>query len=256
MKIRDPRMIAFAGWLGSRLVHLLSATLRMDYRSLGQVQVDPASAPRRSRFIYALWHENFLIPISRFGNPRIAALVSSHADGQILASLIHSSGMQVIRGSTSRGGVVAVRRLLRDDLGHQHLAVTPDGPRGPRRRVQPGIIYLASRTGMQIVPVGVGFRKPWRVDSWDSLAVPRPFSRVRCLFGEPLLVPPDLGLDALVPSQVRVQEELDRVTQTAEDWAEHGELRRPATIIHARIAVPAIQQPLRARSQETGASSQ
>jgi lysophospholipid acyltransferase (LPLAT)-like uncharacterized protein len=241
MKIRDPRMIAIAGWVGSRLVHALASTLRMDYRSLGRVPVDPFAAPRSGHFIYALWHENFLIPISRFGNPRIAALVSSHADGQILGSLIRSSGMHVIRGSTSRGGVAAVRQLLRDHLDYQHLAVTPDGPRGPRRRVQPGIIYLASRTGMQIVPVGVGFQNPWRVNSWDTLAVPRPFSRVRCLFGEPLRIPPDVRLDALSASLEHVQDELDRITRTAEEWAEHGDLPPPATNIRARSALQTIQ---------------
>lgn len=227
MKIRDRRLIAAAGWLGTRLVRMLSASLRFEYRSLGKVEVDPLQPPETGPFIYALWHENFLVPVVRFGNPGVAALVSRHADGELLGKLIGSTGMGVVRGSTKRGGVAAVRELLRSGGEQRHLAVTPDGPRGPRRVVQPGVVYLASRTGMRIVPIGVGHRRPWRARSWDAFAVPRPFSRACCLFGEPLIVPPDLLPDALNPWASRLQAELDRLTVSAEQWAETGRLELP-----------------------------
>jgi lysophospholipid acyltransferase (LPLAT)-like uncharacterized protein len=245
MKIRDRRVIAAAGWLGTRLVHALSATLRFDFDCVGLTPVDPVSAPCDRRFIYALWHENFLIPIIRFGEPSVAALVSRHADGQLLGSLIQATGMGVVHGSTSRGGVTAVRKILRDTSDFRHLAVTPDGPRGPRRQVQPGIIYLASRTGMQIVPVGIGHRDPWRVNSWDSFAIPRPFSRVRCLFGEPLPIPSDPNLNAMEPYRYQLQVELDRLSLAAESWADTGVREMHPTIIQTRIAIPTIQQPQR-----------
>jgi lysophospholipid acyltransferase (LPLAT)-like uncharacterized protein len=241
MKIRDRRLIAAAGWCGTRLVRLLSATLRFDSRSVGSVPADPLAAEPAERFIYALWHENFLIPIVRFGTPAVAALVSRHADGQVLGSLIRATGMRVVHGSTSRGGVAAVRQLLRADAEHRHLAVTPDGPRGPRRVVQPGVVYLASRAGMRIVPVGVGHRRPWRMKSWDSFAVPRPFSRVRCLFGEPLAVPPGLAPYALEPHAGRLQVELDRLTAAAQSWADTGRLELPPAILRTRV----VQHPPR-----------
>jgi hypothetical protein len=241
MKIRDRRLIALAGWCGTRLVRLLSATLRFDYRSVGSRPVDPLQPPEAGPFIYALWHENFLIPIVRFGNPNVAALVSRHPDGQLLGTLIRGTGMQVVHGSTRRGGVTAVRELLRNDAGVRHVAVTPDGPRGPRRVVQPGVVYLASRTGMRVVPIGVGHRRPWRVNSWDSFAVPRPFSRVRCLFGEPLIIPPDLAPEALEPHGGRLQAELDRLTSAAQVWADTGRLELPPAIPHGRV----VQHPPR-----------
>lgn len=242
MKIRDPRLIAAAGWLGTRAVRLLCSTLRFEHHALGPAPVDPFGTPEDRPLIYALWHENFLVPIVRFGNPGVVALVSRHADGQLLGSLIRSTGMGVIPGSTNRGGVAAVRRLLRPDNGPRHLAVTPDGPRGPRRRVQPGVVYLASRTGMRIVPVGVGHHRPWRVKSWDALAIPRPFSRVRCLFGVPLVVPPDLRPAALQPHVQRLQAELDRLTDAAQHWSETGRL--------APLPTSAVQQS--PRSVEVG----
>jgi lysophospholipid acyltransferase (LPLAT)-like uncharacterized protein len=241
MKIRDHRLIAAAGWLGTRIVRLLSATLRFDHHCVGDSPVDPLQPPEREPFLYALWHENFLIPAVRFGNPGVSALVSRHADGQLLGRLLRATGMGVVLGSTSRGGVAAVRELLRPGAGH--LAVTPDGPRGPRRVAQPGVVYLASRTGMRVVPIGVGHRRPWRVRSWDSFAIPRPFSRVRCVFGQPLTVPADLDPEGLAAHVSRVQAELDRLTAVAEDWADTGRLAIPPTIVSARAPAAVVEHP-------------
>jgi lysophospholipid acyltransferase (LPLAT)-like uncharacterized protein len=238
MKLRDPRVIAAAGWCGTRLVKLLSSTLQFDHRSLGPTRTDPFQSPESDPLIFALWHENFLIPIVRFGHPGIACLVSRHADGQLLGTLIRSTGMSIIHGSTNRGGVAAVRQLLRHKDTARHLAVTPDGPRGPRRHVQPGVVYLASRTGMRIVPVGVGHRRPWRVKSWDAFAIPRPFSRVRCLFGGRMVVPPQLSTDGLTPYVERLQHELDRLTMLAQLWADTDQLIIPTP----PSSVPVVQQ--------------
>ena len=253
MKIRDPRLIAAAGWLGTRIVRLLSASLRFDYRSIGGVALDPLQPPSREPFLYALWHEYFLIPIVRFGNPGVSALVSRHADGQMLGMLLRSTGTGAVFGSTSRGGVGAVRELLRPGMGH--VAVTPDGPRGPRRVVQPGIVYLASRTGMRIVPIGVGHRRPWRVKSWDQFAIPRPFSRVRCLFGEPLSVPPGLGSEDLPRHATRLQMELDQLTHSAQLWADTKKLELPPTILSARVPAAVVEHPPRS-AEHAGVGSE
>jgi hypothetical protein len=107
--------------------------------------------------------------------------------------------------------------------------------------VQPGVVYLASRTGMRIVPVGVGHRRPWRARSWDAFAIPRPFSQVRCLFGEPMIVPPDLSPDALVSHAIRLQTDLDHLTHAAELWAETGRLELPPALPRTRV----VQHPPR-----------
>src|SRR5205807_4997169 len=128
-----------------------------------------------------------------------------------LGSLITSLGMGMVEGSATRGGIEAVRKLTREHHPWRHLAVTPDGPRGPRRVVQPGIVYVASRTGMRIVPAGVGYRRPWRAGSWDRFALPKPFSRARCLTAEPIAVPGSLRSTELEPYRLRVQAEMDRL---------------------------------------------
>jgi hypothetical protein len=129
----------------------------------------------------------------------------------------------VVAGSSTRGGVRAVKQMLQ--LGrHSHLAITPDGPRGPRRQLQPGLVYLASRTGLGVVPIGVGLDRPWRLRSWDRFAIPRPWSRGTAVIGAPLRVPPDLSAAQLEPYRQSIEAELQRVSALAEEWAETGRL--------------------------------
>ncbi len=230
MKIRNRRLVSAAGWLSSRVVRTLFATLRSEYQPLGP-SCAPAKVAPGERLIYCIWHENLLLPTICFGCPEIAVLISEHADGQILGSLITSLGMEMVCGSTNagrdRGGVEAIRRLVDPGRAWRHLAVTPDGPRGPRRVVQSGLVYVASRTGMKIVPAGVGYHRPWRAGSWDRFAIPKPFTRAKCLTGDPIAVPPGLRSAALEPFRLRVQTEMDRLNDLAEAWAETGRLELP-----------------------------
>ena len=235
MKIRNRRLLAAAGWAGTRAARLLFRTLRFEYRSLGPAS-NPAALPPGARRIYCIWHENLLLPTLYFGRPDIAVLVSKHADGQLLGSLITSLGMGMVQGSTTRGGADAVRKMVAGDAPFRHLAVTPDGPRGPRRVVQPGIVYVASRTGMEIVPVGVGYRRPWRTKSWDRFAVPRPVSVARCVTAGPVAVPAGLKAADLEPYRLRVQAEMDRLNALAESWADTGRLVVPPDAPPLRLA--------------------
>jgi hypothetical protein len=220
MKIRNPRLLKAAGWVGTRLVRGLVGSLRTEVLELGHLG-DPRR-PTADRAIYCVWHEYLLFGATRFGTPNMAVLISRHADGKLLGALIESFGMGMVCGSSTRGGIEAVRVLTRDTSARQHLAVTPDGPRGPRRVMQPGAVYIASRTGMKIVPVGVGYRRPWRAGSWDRFAVPKPFSRACCIGGEAIAVPPGLKADGLEEYRLRVEVEMNRLTMLAEEWAGTG----------------------------------
>lgn len=230
MKIRNPRLLRMAGWLATQTAHGLFRTLQFDYRYLGAARGArdvPASDP--GRYLYSIWHEKLLLPAIHFGHPSLAVLISKHADGQLLGSLITSMGMGMVLGSSSRDGLRAVRQLVRDEHARRHLAVTPDGPRGPRRVVQPGIIYIASLTGMAIVPVGVGYHRPWQMNSWDRFAIPKPGSRARCLADNPIVIPPRLRTEDLEPYRLQVQQEMDRLNTLAEQWAETNRLPAVAT---------------------------
>src|SRR5262245_52928503 len=220
MKIRNPKLISAISWLGAQVVRAWMRTVHYEYRPLGP-NVDPRQEGMTGRYIYAFWHENLLAPLSQYAQPNIRVLISRHADGQLIAELARHLGFGLVRGSTNRGGVEAVRQMLRLSQD-AHLAVTPDGPRGPRRIIQPGLIYLAARTGLPIIPIGIGYRRPWRMQSWDRFAVPRPFTHMKCVTPDPVSVPADADKDDLERYRRQVEHQLLEMCDLAERWAETG----------------------------------
>jgi lysophospholipid acyltransferase (LPLAT)-like uncharacterized protein len=155
----------------------------------------------------------------QYGRRDIWVLISRHADGQLIAEVCGHLGFQAVRGSTTRGGVEAVRESLRL-AGRGHLAITPDGPQGPRRQVQAGVVYLAARTGLPIVPIGIGLDRPWRLRSWDRFALPRPWSRAVCVTAAPITVPEGADRQQLEHYRRQVEESLHWATETAETLAQ------------------------------------
>jgi lysophospholipid acyltransferase (LPLAT)-like uncharacterized protein len=221
MKLRDPRLIRAAAVLAAWVIRAWMATVRVKVVNLDGDD-HPADADV-ARYIYAFWHESLLAPV-RF-RARVRVLISKHADGELIALAAQRLGFGVVRGSTTRGGGGALVELW-DCSRRAHLVFTPDGPRGPRRRVQPGVIVLASRSGLPVVPVGIGYARAWRARSWDRFAVPRPFSACVVVAGPAVRVPPDLGRDALDDYRRRVEGGMLEATATAERLAA-GAGRRP-----------------------------
>jgi lysophospholipid acyltransferase (LPLAT)-like uncharacterized protein len=227
MRIRHPLVIRVLGLVLACVVRLWIGTLRYRYHSLG-INVHPHQRGLTERYIYAFWHENMLLLAYRFGRPDIRVLISQHADGQLITEVCRHLGFGTVRGSTTRGGAEAVRQMLKLGRG-THFAVTPDGPRGPRRRAQQGLVYLAAKTGLSIVPVGIGYHRPWRMRSWDRFALPRPWSLGICIAGEPVPVPADVARADLAEYMQRVEAALQRVSDLAERWAETGKWDAPRT---------------------------
>jgi lysophospholipid acyltransferase (LPLAT)-like uncharacterized protein len=220
MKIRRRWMIRAVGFAAAWLVRLWVGTVRYHYRPLGP-NFDPRQPGFRGRYLYAFWHENILIPAYHYGRRDVWVLISQHPDGRLIAEACRHLGFRTVQGSTTREGVRAVRRMLR--LARTaHLAITPDGPRGPRRCVQPGLIYLASRTGLPIVPIGIAFRGVWRMRSWDRFALPHPYGAAWLVTTEPIEVPADADKEQLEEYRLRVEREMERAGRAAEAWAARG----------------------------------
>jgi lysophospholipid acyltransferase (LPLAT)-like uncharacterized protein len=174
--------------------------------------------------IYVLWHEYILLPLERRGNCGYSMLMSRHRDADLLCRVAGHLGYGVVRGSTFDGGSTSLRELIRTARTH-HLAITPDGPRGPRRRMEVGPIYLASKLGMPIVPMGYGYDRPWRLNSWDRFAIPRPYSRVRAVWGPEVFIPRRLDRDGLEHWRREIERMVNVLTADAEAWAESGDRR-------------------------------
>jgi lysophospholipid acyltransferase (LPLAT)-like uncharacterized protein len=220
MKIRHPWLISFIGFIGAWLVRLWISTVRYRYQNLGP-DLRPSRLGPGERYIYAFWHEYMLLLAYHYGRPDILVLISQHADGELIAEVCRHLRFSLVRGSTTRGGVEAVRRMLHAGQT-AHLAITPDGPRGPRRQVQPGLIYVSARTGLPIVPIGMAFERAWRMSSWDQFAVPRPWCLGACVTGPPIIVPADVEKDELDHYRKLVEDAMAQATTIAEDCVKNG----------------------------------
>jgi lysophospholipid acyltransferase (LPLAT)-like uncharacterized protein len=225
MKVRHPLLLKTLAYTGAWSMRLWMNTLDYCYHSFGP-NVDPNQPDLKERYIYAFWHEHMLMPVFRYTRSNIHALISQHGDGQMLADVCRALRVRVIRGSTTRGGVGAVRQLLRAN-NKNHIAITPDGPRGPRQQVKAGLIYLASQTGLPIAPLGIGWQRCWRFRSWDRFALPTPWTLGACVTTEPIAVPPDINDDELENYRLRAQDSLLWATQCAQDWADNGGRGKP-----------------------------
>jgi lysophospholipid acyltransferase (LPLAT)-like uncharacterized protein len=236
MKIRHPLIIKSLGLLGAWLVRGWMRTLKKhhDYSRSG---FHPTN-PKQQRFIYAFWHEAILYA-STF-RTKVHVLISHHSDGEFITQICRHLGIGTVRGSTRRGGTSALLELM--ELSQKsHLAITPDGPRGPRRRVQPGVIFLAAKTGLPIIPFGVGYEKDWRANSWDRFVVPCPFTTAYAVGAEPISVPADLDLDGIEHYRQLLEERLLQATEIAEHRAKRTPylLQMPAKLPERRLAVSA-----------------
>ncbi|MDO4583720.1 MAG: lysophospholipid acyltransferase family protein [Planctomycetia bacterium] len=209
------------GLLGACAWDKYSATLDARYH-VAEADVDPKGDWVCQPMIYAFWHEYLLLPVGFFGHCRMVSLTSQHRDAEIATHLAEFMGFRIFRGSRSRGGTEALRRLLAMGQEGYHLTMMPDGPKGPRRKMSLGTIFLASRLGFPIIPTGIGVDRPWRFHSWDRFAVPRPFSRVRILGKEKIWIPPHLKRSELEEFQHLVEERLQAATREAEEWAASG----------------------------------
>jgi lysophospholipid acyltransferase (LPLAT)-like uncharacterized protein len=220
MKIRSPLLTKIAGLALTALIRTWMRTL--DYKAaFYDPAVDPVDPRCQRNGLYVFWHENILIPLYMRGRCNLAMLMSQHRDADLLSRLALHFGFRFVRGSTRRGGDRALRELVRL-AGESHLTITPDGPRGPRRKLAAGPIYLASKTGMPLVLMGLGYDRPWRMPTWDRFAVPRPFTRARAVLSPPIHLPPDLDRDGIEYYRQRMEDLLERVTREAEAWAEAG----------------------------------
>jgi lysophospholipid acyltransferase (LPLAT)-like uncharacterized protein len=198
----------------------------LDYQVLYyDPTVDPVKPGYSGQKIYVFWHEYMLPPIHMRGYCNLAMLISQHRDAEILSYAARHLGFQFVRGSTTRGGAAALRDLM-EKSRRMNLAITPDGPRGPRRTLAPGAVFLSSKLGLPLVAMGMGLDRPWRLNSWDRFALPRPYSRARGVIGPALAIPPDLDRDGLEHYRLQVERLLNRLTLEAEAWAAAG-TRRP-----------------------------
>lgn len=208
MKPRWAEPIAAA--LGAPVIKSLAATWR--FRTTG-VEHWRALVASKQSFIYVLWHSRLLPLLALHKNEGVILLISRHRDGEHLVGLAETWGYRSVRGSTRRGGEVGLLGIVRAlQQPGTMVAVSPDGPRGPRERVQPGALAAAQHAGVPIVAVGARTTSAWYLRSWDRLCIPKPFAPIDVQYSAPLEIGP--GKDGLRRGIERVARALHEVTGT------------------------------------------
>lgn len=205
-----------AGAGGTMLLDAMLATVRFKL-------VTPAPytdlASRGQPVIYALWHGR-LLPLTYLHRGQdVTTLISRSGDGEYIARIVERWGYTAARGSSSRGGSSALRELVKDARAGKSLAVTPDGPRGPRQKLKPGVLTAAQLSGLPIIPISGAATRAWWIEGWDRFLIPKPFSTMYVRYGEPIYVPRAAGADEMTRLEMDVERILNELTDQADDDA-------------------------------------
>ncbi len=170
--------------LGTWVLYALGATWRV--RVHGR-QALLERAPDASRVVLSLWHGQML-PLLWAHRQPTGVMISEHKDGEIIARIVGTFGFFGVRGSSSRGGTRALLEAVQVLRRGADMAITPDGPRGPRYSYAPGALVLAHRAGVPVVTLVAHIDRKWQLGSWDGFEIPKPFARVTIEYGEPVTV--------------------------------------------------------------------
>jgi hypothetical protein len=209
----------FASWLVTQYVRLAWATGRWTVHG---DQAHVAKWDSGAPFILAFWHGRILMmPKAWRAGVKVHMLISQHRDGELITRAVKPFGIDTIRGSTTKpgkardkGGLAALREILRTLKNGECIGITPDGPRGPRMRASDGIVTIARLSGAPIIPATWSARRRWALNSWDRFLVPGLFTTGVVVWGAPVEVlrdSDDAALDAL-----RVKVENDMIALAAE----------------------------------------
>ncbi len=214
--IKDRRMAikvktrAFLAWLA---IAALCRTLRFRVSDPGGWV---RGRHRRDPKIWACWHGQQLVAFYFFRRRGTGILSSLSRDGDYSSSILRLFGWHIVRGSSSRGGARGLLELLRHLRAGGELGLTPDGPQGPAYHIEPGILYLAAKTGAPVIPFAIAARPGWTARSWDRFLVPMPFARCAVFFGRPFHVREEITDANLARLQTALAEAIHQANRGAE----------------------------------------
>jgi len=178
-------------WLGRLLgwiLRLLGMSLRKEFRG-GIQKINEWD----QAIIYVMWHNRISVSPhlwrKMFPKRKVVVLTSASRDGALLASAVSVFGVGAVHGSSSRRATAALIGLKRAADAGNDIFITPDGPRGPRYSLQPGVIKIAQMTGLLVQPMGIDYQSCWKLKTWDRFRIPKPFSKAVVTLGEPVEIP-------------------------------------------------------------------
>ncbi|PKN79176.1 MAG: hypothetical protein CVU48_06130 [Candidatus Cloacimonetes bacterium HGW-Cloacimonetes-1] len=164
--------------LAAGLLRLIAKSYRFEVQNYYPVE---------QRCIFMFWHRNLMLLMVHRMDQQNAVLISSSNDGELIAGPARELGYITIRGSSTRGGTKALREMI--EISKQHsIGITPDGPKGPLKSIHPGVYQVAYQVKIPIVQIAANTKSEWLFNSWDKFRFPKPFARIKVVYGEPIYV--------------------------------------------------------------------
>ncbi|MFH0977265.1 MAG: lysophospholipid acyltransferase family protein [Spirochaetota bacterium] len=196
-------------YIGFVFIRLLYCTYRIK---IINKDIEDNIIKKGKRPIYVSWHQRFFPGIFFLsGRKPIAIIVSKSKDGDIISKIIQILGWRPVRGSSSKGGLGALREVKRLAKAGYSLGHIVDGPRGPFGEVKPGLLIMAKISGMPVLPVIISAESKWVFNSWDKFNLPKPFSKIIINFGKETFIQRKAGIDDIELCRIRIQEDLNKL---------------------------------------------
>jgi lysophospholipid acyltransferase (LPLAT)-like uncharacterized protein len=199
------------------LIKLIGKTVRFE--TVGARHLEAIERDGKTP-IYTVWHDRIFLGTYYLRNRRIVVITSQSFDGEYIARFLTWFGFGTARGSSTRGGTRALVEMIRLMKKGLATAFTIDGPKGPRYVAKSGACLLAKKTGNPVLPFSVEAEKFWTIKSWDKLQIPKPFTRARFYYAEPVSVAADAADEEIERKREELQAKLDDLVRLGREWRE------------------------------------
>lgn len=211
----DKKILRFAGnKLLPIAVDVLCKTLRIEIeneKTISELTVN------QQNFVVAFWHGKMALGWYLHSNKNFAALVSQSNDGQILTNVLNKWGFDVSRGSSHKGGKESLEQILQKANSKFSIAITPDGPTGPALKMKAGAVITAQRANIPLVLVGIHYVNKKQFRSWDSFEIPKPFSKVKVVYSDPIFISESLSREETTKIIEQCEQNLNQLNKKAEE---------------------------------------
>ena len=205
-------------WIGPWVIRFIGYSLRVErVNAQAAEELHRAGGP----YILCTWHGRLFLPVFWNRHRGIVAMVSQHADGEVISRIVKKFGYGAVRGSSTRGGKEAFYQLLAHLKNGGIGAMIPDGPTGPRYVLKAGTILLAQQADCPLMPLTFAAKPCWRLRSWDHMVLPMPFSRAVLYYGDPIKIPADLNSSELEGQRQKVEQAMRDLIIAAETHLGH-----------------------------------
>ncbi|PPR35509.1 MAG: hypothetical protein CFH26_00872 [Alphaproteobacteria bacterium MarineAlpha6_Bin4] len=203
-------------WIAAKYIKLISLTIKWKY-------IDKKYPEKlwknNENFILCFWHGRLLMmPFSWKRGKNINMLISEHPDGQLISKTVKYFGINTIHGSSSKGGTKALRNIIKTLRSGQSVGITPDGPRGPRMKMNSAIIKIAGLTGYKILPLSCSVKNKFFLNSWDKFLVALPFGKGCFVWGKPLKINKDISKKQDLKLSNKLENILIKLTKEADHY--------------------------------------